>query len=495
MELDLVLVLLPAYTQDCPSLGLTALTTYLTEKGYNLRSFDYSVQFFKYDFPKFSIQHSLVKQLHVSLYPLWGISHWLHFPQIIAQPHGRALIQSLCPVALDLYQPLFDEFGAKISRYLQTLKAYTDKLAALPTATYGFSLHLSNAISSLYVIKQLKQIKPESTIIVGGPEAFPSFRARFYSQIPEIDFTVYHSEGEVPLERILAHLKEKIPKNEIPGVCINSHHTFYKTNPSPLLDIDQLPIPQFQLVDTGISPNKLKSIDLLISKGCPYNCLFCNEPSIWGSYRPKSPKKIYEEIQYYLEHFGITHFELNDNSFSTSPSLQSALKKLYDAGYQFKWGGNCRANELSSKKLQQFARLGLNWCYFGAESASPTLLQIMRKQIDPNHLFALLSDCKQFDIQTFLYFLVGFPGETDTDFQATVKFITRGSSNIDNIYSSIFSLMVNTPIFYSKLLIPQQLPPKILNIFTYHTTDGVTHEIRKARFLTLQRIKEQFFST
>ncbi|NVM28593.1 MAG: B12-binding domain-containing radical SAM protein [Candidatus Helarchaeota archaeon] len=489
MEFDLVLVSLPAYTQKCPSLHLASLASYLNSRQYEVICYDYGIQFYQKELEKFTIVSPLVNQLSLSLYPLWGASNWLGFNDIISQKNGQFLIKSLCPVCSNLYEPIFNEFNDQIALTKKTLDSHAEELANLDTLAYGFSLLLGNAIASLYVIKRLKQKKPEAIIIVGGPEASPHYRALLYAHVDDIDFTVYHAEGEIPLERIISYLKGIIPKEAIPGIYFKTQDGIHKTAPPALLDLNQLPIPNFELVENGNSLHQLKSIDMLTSKGCIYNCTFCNEPLIWGSYRSKSVKKIFDEIKYYRESLGISRIDFSDNSFSSSPSLVKALERLFKEGFHVNWGGNCRLNELNPKKLLLFRKLGLTDCDIGIESASPKVLQLMDKNIDISRAGMFLEICSKNQIKPSLYFMVGFPGETSQEFQKTTKFIELNISHIHNIVVSVFTLMSGVPIFHSELLKPIQLGPKSINAYTYQTTDGVTHKDRKARFLKIHKYK------
>ena len=487
MDFDLALVSLPASTQKCPSLGLATLASYLQER-YNIFWHDYGLDFYNTALKNFKITNPLVNTLNLNLYLLWGASNWVGLSDTVAPEVGQSIIKSLCPVCSDLYQPLFTELKNQLGYTLKILDSYAEDLVRLDTINYGFSFLLGNAIPSLYVIGKIKEEKPESNIIVGGPETSLYYRAGFYSQMKEIDFTVYWAEGEVPVERILDYLSGKIhKKSNIPGICLKAGGGIQKTAPPPLIDLNKPPIPDFSAMELR-SSDSLRTIDILTSKGCPYHCRFCNESLIWGPYRPKSKKRISEEIQYYINNYGSTQFELGDNSYEASSTFLPALEHLFKNGYRFEWGGNCRVNELNSQNILQYQQLGLTHCYFGIESASPKILDRMAKQIDITHASELLQICHQNQIHSTLYFMVGYPGETAEEFQKTLNFIDGNREYIDDITTSVFTLMAGTPIMHSDDLISIPLGPKYLNAFTYQTKDGITHTDRKNRFLKIHEL-------
>lgn len=486
MDFDLVLVSLPTFTQKCPSIGLATLAAYLKDH-YQVLCYDYGIEFYKTLLKQFTITDPLIHTLKLSLYPLWGASNWVGLPDTVDPETGQAVLKSLCPVCSELYQPIFTEFANQRALTRDILESYAAQLLTLDVKNYGFSLMLGNAVSSLYVIKRIKEEKPDATIIVGGPETSPYYRAEFYSQVKEIDFTIYHAEGEIPLARTLAFLKGDLPKkSDIPGVYFHTKEGIQKTAPPPLLNLNKVPIPEFSTIEPH--SYDLSSIDLLISKGCPYHCHFCNEPLIWGLYRPKSQKRIMDEIQYYNRNYGTTQFELGDNTFGASPSLLSALEQLTHDGVKFEWAGNCRINELNESRISKYRQFGLTHCYFGIESASPKILELMAKQYNIKQAHAILKACYDHQVCSTLYFMVGFPGETPAEFQKTLHFIDENRAYISNILTSVFTLMPGTPIMTSPDLHPIQLGPKPLNAFTYHSIDEITHTDRKDRFLQLRAL-------
>jgi len=112
----------------------------------------------------------------------------------------------------------------------------------------------------------------------------------------------------------------------------------------------------------------------------------------------------------------------------------------------------------------------------------------MSKQIDITRASEILKICYQNQIHSTLYFMVGYPGESTVEFQKTFDFLDKNCEYIDNIMTSVFTLMAGTPIVNSNDLIPIPLGPKHLNAFTYQTKDGITHADRKDRFLKMHKL-------
>ena len=86
-------------------------------------------------------------------------------------------------------------------------------------------------------------------------------------------------------------------------------------------DLDVLPFPAWDLFpiknywDLAYShaPMKNNYLPLLTSRGCPNNCEFCITPFMLGRiWRPRSPKNVIDEMEYYIHKFNVNEFHIED---------------------------------------------------------------------------------------------------------------------------------------------------------------------------------------
>ncbi|MHA1379377.1 MAG: B12-binding domain-containing radical SAM protein [Candidatus Helarchaeota archaeon] len=395
------------------------------------------------------------------------------------------MLKSLCPVSSELYRPFFNQFKVQKQTTVNILKDYIKKILEFESKTYGFSVTTGNVICSLYTAKKIKEEKPDSIIIFGGPEASCIYRAGLYLQLPFVDFVIYHNEGEIPIFKFLLNIKDDNNICNSPGLGFSQNNKIYFTDPPNYLELDKLPIPKYELLE-NFNPEKMTILDILTTKGCLNNCLFCNENPIWGCFRTKKPTTIKKEIEYYNKNYGISKFELVDNAFNLSEGFKKALNQLYDLKIEIRWGGNCELSRINEKQIRDYIKLGLTHCYFGLESASQKLLKLMRKKIDLNKVTRILKVLSYEGIRAYFYIMIGFPNEKQQDFEKTIEFLNKHSTYIKNIVVSVFSLMKNSPIFKSDLVKPIALGPQELNAWTYKTFDGVSHRDRMNRFLFIK---------
>ncbi len=131
-----------------------------------------------------------------------------------------------------------------------------EKLYVSDCDVYGFSCYIWNIGRVLEICQNLKQLKPDCTIILGGPEV--SFDAeKLLLENRFIDFVVC-GEGEIAVPELLKNIPEK--RQIIHGI-----------KPKPM---EELPFPYTeQDLKEIVSGEKLVYYET--SRGCPFSCAYC----------------------------------------------------------------------------------------------------------------------------------------------------------------------------------------------------------------------------
>ena len=137
-------------------------------------------------------------------------------------------------------------------------------------------------------ITRIRGAFPHAKIIVGGehPTAMSEYTLR---DCPAIDYLV-RGEGELPLLELVYRLRCGEPFQGVSGVAYLADGDFFQSPLSPrLADIQKMPWPSWHLIDVqpyfqpnftmGISHGR--NIAMLATRGCPYQCTFCSNPSMW----------------------------------------------------------------------------------------------------------------------------------------------------------------------------------------------------------------------
>jgi len=184
--------------------------------------------------------------------------------------------------------------------------------------------------------------------------------------------------------------------------------------------------------------NYSQQIDELIEKkwayiesarGCLYSCDFCSEPLRWSNpgkiktYRRKSPLRIIDEIEYYYGR-GISYFRFTDSTLTLNPDLEKICNVIIQRrlNQKIRWSSFARVNEVLNVPLELLKESGCETLLIGFESGSGDRLEEMRKGYSKTQAYEAVRRLKDLQIKIRGSWIVGFPDESEEDFQATLDF-------------------------------------------------------------------------
>jgi radical SAM superfamily enzyme YgiQ (UPF0313 family) len=101
-----------------------------------------------------------------------------------------------------------------------------------------------------------------------------------------------------------------------------------------------------------------------------------------------------------------------------SQELSASEKAIY-------WDGYLRADNhvCDTENTFKWRRGGFYRARLGIESGSPRILELMDKRITPDQIRSALASLALAGIKTSTYWVIGYPGETEEDFQQTLDLI------------------------------------------------------------------------
>ncbi len=135
----------------------------------------------------------------------------------------------------------------------------------------GFSCYIWNIEETVHVIRMLKKIKPELTVVLGGPEV--SYDTDYWmKRLPEADFIVM-GEGEETFHHLLSELHGGRKFHFVYGMAYRKGDEVIINPPRPKLNLNDIPSPHRFAEDVPHLPNRIVYFET--SRGCPFNCQFC----------------------------------------------------------------------------------------------------------------------------------------------------------------------------------------------------------------------------
>jgi radical SAM superfamily enzyme YgiQ (UPF0313 family) len=263
-------------------------------------------------------------------------------------------------------------------------------------------------------------------VIYGGPHATACWKN--YIQFFDV---IVKGEGEITFNEVLNFLEKGRNLRKIRGIVFSEGKKVINTPERPLIqNIDILRFPERKIpfykkyLYTNRFLNPVGMIDVspvdyvITSRGCPFSCSFCY--NFWEKYRVRSPEKVIEEIEFLIEKFHIKGIIFADACFTLGKKrtleLCKMLKKL-----DISWTCQTRIDLVDREILKKMKESGCARIGFGIESCSNETLKLMNKGINFQQVKRVIKICRDEEIPTTGFFMIGLPNEKRKDMIQTLK--------------------------------------------------------------------------
>ncbi|HEY91838.1 MAG TPA: DUF4070 domain-containing protein [Dehalococcoidia bacterium] len=310
-------------------------------------------------------------------------------------------------------------------------------------------------------------------VVAGGP-----LFTTEYDKYDDVDHLVL-DEGEITLPPFLTDLENGCPKH------------IYTSPEKP--DLSLTPIPMWSLIDM----EKYSSMNIQYSRGCPYDCEFCNVVTLNGHKpRTKSKEQIVAEMQALYElgsHNSL--FIVDDNFIGNKKKLKEEIlpaitEWLKAHRYPFPLFTEASINLADDEQLmQQMVEAGFNRVFVGIETPNEDSLAECNKFTNKNRdLVASVKKIQSSGMEVQGGFIVGFDSDPLTIFRSQINFIQNSG-----IVTAMVGLL-NAPRG-TKLYQRLSKENRLLKDSTGDNTDCSMNFIPKMPYETLINGYKQILST
>lgn len=308
--------------------------------------------------------------------------------------------------------------------------------------------------SAREIIEKCKEKKIK--IVAGGP-----LFTMDYENFEDVDFLVLN-EAEITLPLFLEDFKRGTPKH------------IYKT--TEFADIKNTPIPDFSL----IKKKKYMSMNLQFSRGCPFNCEFCDITALYGrKYRTKSREQILREMEniYNLGFKGSVFF-VDDNFIGNKKILKedilpAIIKWMKEKNYPFSFYTQASIDLSDDEELMKLmAEANFNSVFIGIESPNEeSLIECNKYKNIKRDLIYSVKKIQSYGMEVMGGFIVGFDSDSNGIFDSIRKFIEN--SRIVTAMVGILNAPKGTKL-YERLFKEKRLKEDISGDNTDFSTNVVT---------------------
>ncbi|MBU4589478.1 MAG: B12-binding domain-containing radical SAM protein [Candidatus Omnitrophica bacterium] len=336
----------------------------------------------------------------------------------------------------------------------------------------GFSCYDTNYFLVKLISRCIKAIDPGILIIAGGPTATFSDRV-IMKNIPEVDLCVRH-EGEHTVYEIIKQFSSGRGFSGISGITLRNGRQIIRNQDRPLIGsgdckrsgtLDVLPSPY---VSGVIDPNQLvknkDSVSMIISRGCPHKCAYCNFAIMFGCNvryhsveRVISELKVINRLSRHKDDFSVI---FRDDTFtSNKEKTEQVCRRIIEEKIDLNISIGTRGDYVDKRILKLLYRAGVRHISFGLESAVPKVLYNIKKVrvgdrakmgFRPEQRFisrmkSSIRSAKKIGFRVSLGVIFGLPEETFRDALRTIELVK--GLKVDSYSHNILRLYAGTEMF------------------------------------------------
>ncbi|MBF0543330.1 MAG: radical SAM protein [Candidatus Riflebacteria bacterium] len=286
----------------------------------------------------------------------------------------------------------------------------------------------------VYFISYIKHRFPDCVLVGGGAHATVCTTELF--QDSKLDF-ILKSEADLSFFQLIETLNFSGDFSKVDGLCWRKNNDI-KINRKEMWveDLDNLPFPSFKAMNLkkyfGLSSahglrKKQKFSPIITSRGCPAKCAFCSAHQVWGKkYRFRSVKNVIAEMRILKEQFGIEEVMFEDDNLTANPQRAKAIfSAMISEKFNFVWDtpNGVGIWTVDNEMIDLMKESGCYRLNFPIESASERVLKcLIKKPLNIEKAKKSLEYCKKIGLDTGIFLVAGFPGETPEELWKSIKF-------------------------------------------------------------------------
>jgi hypothetical protein len=290
---------------------------------------------------------------------------------------------------------------------------------------YGFSSICSSYPLTIRIAKALKAIRPDCTIVFGGPQA-SVVDIQTLAAFPFVDL-ILRGEAEESFPLLLNELAGGRRMDQVPGLTYRMEGQPRRNpNADVIRDLDSLPSPAYHL--TGELQGASRAA-LEMGRGCPFACTFCSTNDFFRrNFRLRSPARILHDMRSLAQAYDLSDFDLIHDMFTVDKRRVVAFcDAMIASGDHFTWACSARTDCVDEPLLELMARAACVGIFFGIETGSARMQTIIDKRLDISRAKEIIDAAEKLGIGSTVSLITGFPEETREDLEQTVRMLMHSA--------------------------------------------------------------------
>jgi anaerobic magnesium-protoporphyrin IX monomethyl ester cyclase len=299
----------------------------------------------------------------------------------------------------------------------------------------GLSIYVWNVTTLMAVARRVKALRPQITIVIGGPEVGPIAMSVLQAQ-PQID-VIIKSEGEVPFADVVNALTAAGDLSAVKGICRRVGEAIIEHEDAPIVtDLDVLPSPHLMRWSdfTG------RYICVETQRGCVFRCNFCfyNKDFALRN-RRFDLDRVKEEILHWLQQ-EIAGIYLMDPIFNLNAERAKEICRFIIAHNHRRvpFHAELWAEFVDDELARLLREANFTFLEIGLQSTDDTALATVERRLRLQRFIDGVEHMKRHELRFELQLIYGLPGETAATFRKSLNFAySLGARDLE-----VFRLMI-----------------------------------------------------
>jgi radical SAM superfamily enzyme YgiQ (UPF0313 family) len=315
------------------------------------------------------------------------------------------------------------------------IEQWAQEVVALDPKFVGISVFtFNNRIATRLFCKHIKKLSTTIKIVLGGQglsdggiQGTSGF-ARDLHKENLVDHWI-RSEGEISIVELL--------KGNLSYPGIDSD-TFQQVD-----NLDEIAFPNYD--DYELDKYTPVFLPVTASRGCVYSCSFCDVHEHW-KYKSRTGQNVADELMYLNQRYGISEFRFTDSVINGSLKEFRRLTRIL-AEYNrttenpITWTSHFIVRpmvQVNEQYWKEIADSGGKQLAMGLETGSDSVRAHMNKNFTNADIDYTLEMLDKYNITCQFIIIVGYPTETEKDFQDTLAMLDRYRPLANRIVEEVF---------------------------------------------------------
>ena len=297
----------------------------------------------------------------------------------------------------------------------------------------GLSAKTINVQNAVRMANELRAKGFAGPIVLGGAHV-TAVPAETFERFQVFDYGVI-GEGEATFLELIETLQHSRPVSNVRGLAWRSSPGEIVVNsPRPMIeDLDSLPLPAWDLLPdfpdayphSALETRRLPAASVITSRGCPYQCTFCDTAIFGCRVRQHSAEYTLNMIRHLRRNYGVRDLMfLDDNFILNRKKLFTICDAMIEERMDLSWYCMGHAGILTEDRLEKIHQAGCWFIEFGIESGSDRILKLIKKNTTKAEVAEAVRRAREAGLKVKGNFIFGFPTETRESLEETIEFAT-----------------------------------------------------------------------